>query len=49
MKGKPLQVLWVEDKAGDARLLREISGKVNAGSFIPVFTEGLDERERYAS
>ncbi len=33
MKKKPLQVLLVEDNAGDARLLREMFSKETAGSF----------------
>src|SRR6202167_1199835 len=33
MKKKPLQVLLVEDNAGDARLLREMFSKEKAGSF----------------
>jgi hypothetical protein len=33
MNKKPLQVLLVEDNAGDARLLREMFSKEKAGSF----------------
>jgi DNA-binding response OmpR family regulator len=33
MKEQPLQVLLVEDNAGDARLLREMFSKEKPGSF----------------
>src|SRR6202140_4486959 len=39
MNGKPLQVLLVEDSAGDARLIREMFRKETAGSFALTHVE----------
>src|ERR1700730_2341077 len=43
MKGKPLQVLLVEDSAGDARLLREMFRKEPPGSFKLTHVERMTD------
>jgi signal transduction histidine kinase len=43
MKGKPLQVLLVEDSAGDARLLREMFRTEAPGSFVLTHVERMSD------
>jgi len=43
---KPLQVLLVEDNAGDARLLREMFSKESAGSFALTHLTRMSEAEK---
>jgi signal transduction histidine kinase len=43
MKGKPLQVLLVEDSAGDVRLLREMLRAETPGSFVLTHVERMSE------
>jgi CheY-like chemotaxis protein len=43
MKGKPLQVLLVEDSAGDARLLREMFRTETPGSFVLTTVERMSD------
>jgi hypothetical protein len=45
MKNNPLQVLLIEDSAGDARLLREMFSKERAGSFELTHLVRLGEAE----
>src|SRR3984893_835467 len=47
MKGKPLQVLLVEDSAGDARLLREMFSKEMPGSFVLTHVERMSDALRH--
>ena len=44
---KPLQVLLVEDNAGDARLLREMFSKETAGSFTLTHLTRMSEAEKH--
>ena len=46
MKGKALQVLLVEDSAGDARLLREMFSKEPPGSFVLTHVERMSDALR---
>src|SRR6202162_4602037 len=46
MKGKALQVLLVEDSAGDARLLREMFSKETPGSFVLTHVERMSDALR---
>jgi CheY-like chemotaxis protein len=43
MKGKALQVLLVEDSAGDARLLREMFRTETPGSFVLTHVERMSD------
>jgi signal transduction histidine kinase len=49
MKNNPLQVLLIEDSAGDARLLREMFSKEKAGSFELTHLVRLCEAEIHLS
>ena len=44
---KPLQVLLVEDNAGDARLLREMFSKETAGNFTLTHLTRMSEAEKH--
>jgi signal transduction histidine kinase len=47
IKGKPLQILVVEDNRGDVRLLREMLSKEKPGDFVLTHLLRLDEAEAH--